>query len=199
MQRDAKDTRAQNQKLQTQLLQLQTEAASAKAEAASATAEIATKDAEIASLKAITSAKDESTKVQALQAQNATKDNAIAALKAQLAQAPQPSGAQLQLALSDVSPGTTTPLQHAVAKTQHVAIKELASDESLSEQTRESAKLALDELAAAQVRQSKIITKKMVKKMVEEDGGEEMIKYLESLRLLHYADAVIRVAGMCVD
>jgi hypothetical protein len=28
---------------------------------------------------------------------------------------------------------------------------------------------------------------------------EEMSKYLESLRLLHYADAVIRVAGMCVD
>jgi uncharacterized protein YfcZ (UPF0381/DUF406 family) len=172
MQREAKDTRVQNQRMQMQILQLQTENAS---------------------LKAVATTKDESTKVQALQAQNATNENTIAALKAQLAQAPQSGGAQLQLTLSDVSPGTYAPLQHAVAKTQQVAIKELASDESLSEQTRESAQLALDELAAAQVRQSKIITKKMVL------PGEEMTKYLESLRLLQYADAVIRVAGTCVD
>ena len=137
---------------------------------------------------------DESTKVQALQAHVVTIEAENTTLKAQLAQAPQlgGGGAQLQLALSDVSPGTTTPLQHAVAKTQHVAIKELASDESLSEQTRESAKLALDELAAAQVRQSKIVGGKEMRII----AGEELIKYLESLRLLHYADAVIRVAGM---
>jgi hypothetical protein len=181
MQREAKETRAQNQKMQTQLLPLQTDAI--------------TKDAEIASLKAMNSAKDESTKVQALQAQNATKDNTIAALKAQLAQAPQPSGAQLQLALSDASPGTNAPPQ--LTKTQQATIKEFAADESLSEETREAAKQALDEIAAAQimaqVRQSKILDKKMVL------PGEEMAKYLESLRLLHSADAVIRVVGTCVD
>ena len=205
MQREAKETRAQNQKLQTENQKLQTELASFKAENTSL-------KVENTSLKSITTAKDESTKVQALQAQNATKDNTIAALKAQLAQAPQPSGAQLQLALSDASPGTNAPPQ--LIKTQQATIKEFSADESLSEDTREAAKQVLDEIAAAQImqskietaaqarqskRQSKIIDKMTMKKMVEEDGGEEMIKYLESLRLLHCVDAVITVAGMCVD
>jgi hypothetical protein len=164
MQREAKDTRAKNQQMQTQLLQLQTELGSAKAENAS--------------LKVIATTKDESTKVQALQAQNA-------ALQAQLAQV----GHKPPLPALNDNP----PLQQAVAKTQQVAIRELAADEILSDQTRDSAKLALDELAAAQVKQSTSIAKKMVLR------SEEMTNYLESLRLLHYADAVIRVAGMWVD
>jgi hypothetical protein len=215
MQREAKDTRAKNQQMQTQLLQLQNENTSLKmiattkdestkvqalqAQNEKLQTEALTKDNEIASLKAITTAKDESTKVQALQAQNAT-------LQAQLAQGPQVGGAQLQLSpLSDVSPGANGPLQQAAAKT--VAIKEFAADEGLSEETRGSAQQALDDMAAAQIMLSTLQSKNDVevaaaqvrqsKKMVL--PGEEMAKYLESLRLLHYADAVIRVAGMCVD
>ena len=176
--------------MQTQLLQLQTANATLQTEGIA-------KDNEIASLKAITTAKDESTKVQTLQAQ-------IATLQAQSAQGPQP--VQLQLStLSDVPPGTNAPLQQAVAKT--VAIKEFAADEGLSEETRESAKQALDDMAAGQIMLSSLQSKNDVemaaaqvrqsKKMVL--PGEEMSKYLESLRLLHFADAVIRVAGMCVD
>jgi hypothetical protein len=192
IQREAKDTRAKNQQMQTQLLQLQTENVTLQTEGIA-------KDNEIASLKAITTAKDESTKVQALRAQ-------IATLQAQSAQGPQPGGVQLQLStLSDVPPGTNAPLQQAVAKT--VAIKEFAVDEGLSEETRESAKQALDDMAAGQIMLSSLQSKNDVemaaaqvrqsKKMVL--PGEEMSKYLESLRLLHFADAVIRVAGMCVD
>jgi hypothetical protein len=157
MQREAKNMRSQLQKLQT---------------------EGTAKDNEILSLKVIATTKDESTKVQALQAQNA-------ALQAQLAQV----GHKPALPALNDNP----PLQQAVAKTQQVAIRELAADEILSDQTRDSAKLALDELAAAQVKQSTSIAKKMVLR------SEEMTNYLESLRLLHYADAVIRVAGMWVD
>ena len=181
MQREAKDTRAKNQQMQTQLLQLQTELGSAKAENAS--------------LKVIATTKDESTKVQALQTQNVISQKAIAALKAQLAQV----GRSPQLpALNDDLRPDNAPLQQADAKTRQVAIRELAADESLSEQTRESAKQAWDEMAAAQVRQSKILAKKShLGRMVL--PSEDMTKYLESLRLLHYADVVIRVAGMCVD
>jgi hypothetical protein len=204
MQREGKNMRSQvqkmqaeNQNLQTQLLQLQTEGTA--------------KDNKIVSLEAITTAKDESTKVQALQAQ-------IAALQAQSAQGPQPGDAQLQLsALSDASPGTNVPLQQAAAKT--VAIKEFAADEGLSEETRESAKQALDDMATAQIMLSTMQSKNetaaaqvMLNKKALRDTftsatslgtsegiREEMSTYLESLRLLHYADAVIRVAGMCVD
>ena len=143
MQREAKDMRAQNQKMQTQLLQQQTETAS---------------------LKSTATTKDESTKVRALQAQNAEHESTIAALEAQLIDAP---------------------LQQTVAKTKRVAIKELAADESLGEKTRESAKLAVDELALDELTQVMM--------------GEEMAEYLRSLRLLHYAAVVIRVAGRCVD
>ena len=80
MQREAKEARAQNQKMQKRL---QTFAA-----------EKEDKDNEIASLKAITSAKDESTKVQALQAK-------IVTLEAQVAR-PQMEGAALN-GLSDES------------------------------------------------------------------------------------------------
>jgi len=177
MQREAKDTRVQNQRMQMQILQLQTENAS---------------------LKAVATTKDESTKVQALQAQ-------IAALQAQSAQGPQVGGEQLQLSTL-IDAGTNAPLQQAVAKT--VAIKEFAADEGLSQETRESAKQALDDMATAQIMLSAMQSKNKALRDTftyatslgtSEGIREEMSKYLESLRLLHYADAVIRVAGMCVD
>jgi hypothetical protein len=160
MQREAKDMREQNQTMQT----------------------------EIASLKAIATTKDESTKVRALQAQNAEKDNTIAALKAQLAQRPQADGLQLSEFRGELQ-AVNAPLQQAVAKTKRVTVKELAADESLSEKTRESAKLALDELALDELTQ--VMTLGVL-------PGEEMAQYLRSLRLLHYAAVVIRVAGRCV-
>ena len=167
MQREAKDMRAQNQTMQT----------------------------EIASLKSIATTKDESTKVRALQAQNAEKDSTIAALKAQLAQRPQADGLQLsglrgELQLSALeAQAVNAPLQQAVAKTKRVTVKELAADENLSEKTRESAKLALDELALDELTQ--VMTLGVL-------PGKEMAEYLRSLRLLHYAAVVIRVAGRCV-
>ena len=46
-------------------------------------------------------------------------------------------------------------LSRSEPKTQKETIKELAADESLSEETRESAQQALDELVAAQIERDK--------------------------------------------
>jgi hypothetical protein len=219
MQREAKDTRAQNQKMQTQLLQLQTDAiakdntiATLKDEAATQKDSEIAKDNEIASLKAITTAKDESTKVQALQ-------NEIVTLKAQ-ATARRPQMRSMELVGLDNTPATEALQQPAPAKLSAEAMKEHATDESLSEQTRESAKEALDELAAAQIFDLRADTAAQIENKQNENANlalagknaahtrklaiasevvsEDMAKFLQGHRLLHYADAVIRVAGMCV-
>eukprot|EP01046_Picozoa_sp_COSAG06_P034794 COSAG06_NODE_3677_length_5027_cov_3.492289_1_plen_237_part_00 len=184
--REAKNMRAQNQQLQTQNRQLQAQSVNDKAE--------------IASLKAITTAKDESTKVQALQAETA-------ALKDQLADLRRSQSDGLQLvALSNQDPSTATQ-QQATEKSSGAAMKELAIDEALSEETRESAKQALDELVGAQIksvalesknssleRDKKATLRKLA--IVNDVVSEDMTKWLQGLRLLHHADAVIRVIGM---
>jgi hypothetical protein len=157
--------------------------------------ETTAKDNEIASLKAITTTNDESTKVQALQAETA-------ALKVQLAQKTQTDGTQL-VALSDDTPSTEALQQ---AKSSEAVMKEHATDESLSEETRESAKQALDELAAAHIKnaahegKTEAFGRHLVlvreERKLGEDMSEDMTKYLRGHRLLHYADAVIRVLGM---
>jgi hypothetical protein len=86
-------------------------------------------------------------------------------------------------------------------------MKELAIDEALSEETRESAKQALDELVGAQIksvalesknssleRDKKATLRKLA--IVNDVVSEDMTKWLQGLRLLHHADAVIRVIGM---
>ena len=187
MQREAKDTRAQIQKMQKQL---QTNAT-----------EKEDKDNEIYSLKAIATAKDESTKVQALQAK-------IVTLEAQVARP--------QMELHDVSDGSGE-APHQAVTTSSAVMKELATDETLSEETRESAKQALGELANAQILESKNAALEreldegknatLRKLAIQGDSvrklamhgivvSEDMTKYLQGLRLLHHADAVINVVGM---
>ena len=173
-QREAKNMRAQVQQQQTQIRQLQTQNRQMQAENTS--------------LKAITTAKDESTKVQALQAETA-------ALKVRLAQKVQTDGTQLAI-LSDEGQSTETQ-QQATEKSSEAAMKELATDDTLSEETRESAKQALDELAAAQIMKSKNVA--MKSKNVAHGGKTtalDMTKWLQGHRLLHYADEIIRVVGM---
>jgi TolA-binding protein len=173
-QREAKNMRAQVQQLQTQIRQL---------------------EAENTSLKAVTTATDESTKVQALQAETA-------ALKVRLAQKAQTDGTQPAI-LSDEAHSTETQ-QQAIEKSSEAAMKELATDETLSEETRESAKQALDELAGTQIKsvalESKNVAlerdKKATLRKLAIVVNEDMTKYLQGLRLLHYADAVITVVGM---
>jgi hypothetical protein len=78
-------------------------------------------------------------------------------------------------------------------------MKEHATDESLSEQTRESAKETLDELARNDSFQGKSMAHTRKLAIASEIVGEDMAKYLQRHRLLHYADVMIRVAGMCVE
>lgn len=191
LQREAKDSRAQAQQLQTQNRQLQTQNQQLQANTAAA-------KAEIVSLKAFTTATDESTKVQALQAETA-------ALKSRLAQA-HTDGMQLAM-FSDGAQSTATIQQQPTEQSSEAVMKEHATDETLSEETRESAKQALDELAAARIKALTNSTferrlalaqqdRKLRDGFVSDAVSEDMTTYLRGHRLLHYADAVIRVVGV---
>ena len=118
-----------------------------------------------------------------LQKEAVSAEAEIASLRAQLGQGPQLGGLQSQ------------------AKT--VAIKEFAADEDLGEEIRETAKQAVDEMVATQILQSKneMLRSKFTSTSLAalgsfEEHHKEMTEYLKSLRLLHHADVVIRVAGM---
>ena len=67
----------------------------------------------------------------------------VAALEAQLAAAPQQAGTQM-VAVSDGAGSAVTAMGPSEPKDQTDTIKELAADESLSEEARESAKKALE-------------------------------------------------------
>jgi hypothetical protein len=217
LQREAKDSRAQAQQLQTQNRQLQTQNQQLQADTAAKDNDIAAVKAENVSLKAFTTAKDESTKVQALQAETA-------ALKDQLARRPQADGMQLAM-FSDEAQSTATQ-QQPTEQSSEAVMKEHATDETLSEETRESAKQALDELAAAHIKDLASERRLALKNLASErhlalensaferrlalaqedrklrDGfvsdavSEDMTTYLRGHRLLHHADAVIRVVGV---
>jgi hypothetical protein len=186
LQREAKDSRVQAQQLQTQNRQLQ-------AETAAKDNDIAAAKAEIVSLRALTTAKDESTKVQALQAETA-------ALKDQLARRPQ--AGKLQLAMFSDEAQSTATHQQATEQSSEAVMKEHTTDETLSEETRESAKQALDELAAARIKnlafERRLALAQEDRKLrgVADAVSEDMTTYLRGHRLLHHADAVIRVVGM---
>eukprot|EP01046_Picozoa_sp_COSAG06_P055141 COSAG06_NODE_10037_length_1763_cov_13.783053_3_plen_266_part_00 len=195
LQREAKDSRAQAQQLQTQNRQLQTQNRQLQTDKDHDKAEIATAKAEIVSLKALTTATDESTKVQALQAETT-------ALKDQLARRPQADG--LQLAMFSDEAQSTAIHQQPTEQSSEAVMKEHATDETLSEETRESAKQALDELAAARIknlafeRRLALVQedRKLRDGFVSDAVSEDMTTYLRGHRLLHYADAVIRVVGV---
>jgi hypothetical protein len=216
LQREAKDSRAQAQQLQTQNRQLQTQNRQLQTDKDHDKAEIATAKAEIVSLKALTTATDESTKVQALQAETT-------ALKRRLAQA-QKDG--MQLAMFSDEAQSTAIHQQPTEQSSEAVMKEHATDETLSEETRESAKQALDELAAAHIKDLASERRLALKNLASErhlalensaferrlalaqedrklrDGfvsdavSEDMTTYLRGHRLLHHADAVIRVVGV---
>ena len=195
LQREAKDSRAQAQQLQTQNRQLQ-------AETAAKDNDIAAAKAEIVSLKALTTATDESTKVQALQAEIATAKAETATLKGRLAQ-PQADGMQLAM-FSDGAQSTSTQ-QQPTDQSSEAVMKEHAIDETLSEETRESAKQALDELAAARIKnlaferlaqEDRKLLDSLRDGCVSDAVSEAMTTYLRGHRLLHYANAVIRVVGV---
>jgi myosin heavy subunit len=208
LQREAKDSRAQVQQLQTQNRQLQ-------AETAAKDNDIAAVKAENVSLKVLTTATDESTKVQALQAEIATAKAETAALKDQLARRPQADGMQLAM-FSDEAQSTATIQQQPTEQSSEAVMKEHAIDETLSEETRESAKQALDELAAARIKDLAFERHLSLKNLaferrlalvqadrklrgvaiVSDAVSEDMTTYLRGHRLLHYANAVIRVVGV---
>jgi myosin heavy subunit len=206
LQREAKDFRVQAQQLQTQNRQLQAETAAKDNDIAAKDNDIAAAKAEIVSLRALTTAKDESTKVQALQAETA-------ALKDQLARRPQADG--MQLAMSSDEAQSTATQQQPTEQSSEAVMKEHATDETLSEETRESAKQALDELAAAHIKdlaserhlalENSAFKRRLA--LAQEDRelrdgfvsdavSEDMTTYLRGHRLLRYANAVIRVVGV---
>jgi hypothetical protein len=196
LQREAKDSRAQAQQLQTQNRQLQTQNRQLQTDKDHDKAEIATAKAEIVSLKALTTATDESTKVQALQAETT-------ALKDQLARRPQAD--DLQLAMFSDEAQSTTIHQQPTEQSSEAVMKEHATDETLSEETRESAKQALDELAATRIKnlafERRLALVQEDRKLrgvatVSDAVSEDMTTYLRGHRLLHYANAVIRVVGV---
>jgi hypothetical protein len=193
LQREAKDFRVQAQQLQTQNRQLQAETAAKDNDIAAKDNDIAAAKAEIVSLRALTTAKDESTKVQALQAETA-------ALKDQLARRPQ--AGKLQLAMFSDEAQSTATHQQATEQSSEAVMKEHTTDETLSEETRESAKQALDELAAARIKnlafERRLALAQEDRKLrgVADAVSEDMTTYLRGHRLLHHADAVIRVVGM---
>ena len=195
LQREAKDPRAHAQQLQTQNRQLQTETAAKNNDMAAAKAEIVSLKAENVSLKAFTTAKDESTKVQALQAETT-------ALKRRLAQA-QKDG--MQLAMFSDEAQSTAIHQQPTEQSSEAVMKEHATDETLSEETRESAKQALDELAAARIKnlaferlaqEDRKLLDSLRDGCVSDAVSEDMTAYLRGHRLLHHANAVIRVVGV---
>ena len=128
---------------------------------------------------------NQKTKTQLLQLQSeaVSAKAEIASLRAQLAQGP--------------------PLEVQQSQAKTVAIKEIAADEDLGEEIRESAKQTVDEMVGAQILQSKnqMLRDKFTSTSLAalgsfEEHHKEMTNYLKSLRLLHHADVVIRVAGM---
>ena len=166
LQREAKDFRVQAQQLQTQNRQLQTDKDHDKAEIATAKAE-------------------------------------TAALKDQLARRPQ--AGKLQLAMFSDEAQSTAIHQQPTEQSSEAVMKEHATDETLSEETRESAKQALDELAAARIKnlaferlaqEDRKLLDSLRDGCVSDAVSEDMTTYLRGHRLLHHADAVIRVVGV---
>ena len=87
-------------------------------------------------------------------------------------------------------------------------MRTFATDESLSEETRESAQRALDQLVSAQIEQAKREQERTsTLQALEADAefetqkarsalGEEMAEWLGQNRLQHYRKAIIKVAGL---
>lgn len=101
----------------------------------------------------------------------------------------------------------TTTDAEAPAKTQADVMKDLAIDESLSEEARESAKKALGMLVTSQIVETEqATTLSNLRSEVQFNGqfnqinqsacGTEMAQWLQQHRLLHHAATVIRVAGL---
>ena len=128
-------------------------------------------------------------------------------LKARSRSEPEANGMALTIP-TDVGPGP----ERVGSKALGVAMKEWAVDESLSEETRESAKDALDTLVAAQIQRDAALeelkSEAQFKRMMQEAErldpefdsrrtatSEEMMDWLERHRLQHYAARVTRVAG----
>lgn len=84
--------------------------------------------------------------------------------------------------------------KQAAAKDQAIAMKELATDESLGEEARELAKQTLNSMAEAQIKEAQKQSSKQC--IAAAMVSEEMAKFLESHRLQHHADALMEVAGM---
>ena len=137
---------------------------------------------------------------EALREENAT-------LKARSRSEPETNGMALTIP-TDVGPGP----ERVGSKPLGAAMKEWAIDESLSEETRDSAKDALDALVAAQIQRDAALeelkSEAQFKRMMQEAErldpefdsrrtatSEEMMDWLERHRLQHYAARVTRVAG----
>ncbi len=97
--------------------------------------------------------------------------------------------------------------QQAAKLTRVAAMKELVADESFSEETRESAQKALDELAVAQIDREKraagveqtkaeaLLSEEESIAQLEAETKAEMMKWLASHRLARHAEAIAKVAG----
>ena len=92
----------------------------------------------------------------------------------------------------------------SAAATCDASMRMLATDESLSEETRESAQQALDELVSAQVERDKEAHAELQKleseaqfscRQAEAKARKEMMEWLAGQRLSQHAADVARVAG----
>eukprot|EP01045_Picozoa_sp_COSAG04_P014993 COSAG04_NODE_1158_length_8038_cov_2.977201_2_plen_423_part_00 len=150
MQREGKDARAQNQKLQAQVQQLEAQDQQRQEENQQLQEENKQLQEENTQLESQSQMDGD-----AVRKSEAALRKENAALKAQLVEAEQASGTELVRRVSDGTADAVAPEQvfeePGAAKNQEAAMKDLAIDESLSEEARESAKKALEVLVSSQL------------------------------------------------
>eukprot|EP01045_Picozoa_sp_COSAG04_P025490 COSAG04_NODE_3353_length_2891_cov_2.148108_4_plen_357_part_01 len=146
MQREGKDARAQVQKLQAEVQQVRAENREQQAENQQQLAEIQQLQEQIQQLEAQSQMDGD-----AVRNSEAALREDNAALKAQLAEAPQQSAGTDLVALPDDASGSAAPEQTPAVKSPEATMKQLAIDESLSEEARDSAKKALEVLVSSQL------------------------------------------------